>query len=177
MRRFAIAGLVVLFALVGGAAMGLSAITTEDRPANATVAALDPEVAVGNESGGDSTDGVVSCVDRGPLPGNAGLAGSLVLERPVGDDGPREATVGVNVTVADGAVTDTHTVALATGERERLSLLAVAERTGALTAGESATVGVRVRTDNRTVATAERSVTVVERDAPCADERERVAPP
>lgn len=174
MRRFAIAGLVLLFAVVGVATVGLSAITSEDRPANATIASFEPRVAVGNESGDafEGTDGVVTCNERGPMPGNAGLVGGIAVERPSVDDGPATASFRVTVTVGDGALVETHALSLSPGESERTTLLTVAEQPASLHGGDSVTVRARVTTENATVATATRSVRVVERDEPCADERE-----
>ncbi|QPV61310.1 hypothetical protein I7X12_11065 [Halosimplex litoreum] len=172
MRRFAIAGVVLLFAIVGGAAAGLSALTTEDRPANATVSTFEPQVAVGNQSEDPypDSDGVVTCNDRGPMPGNAGLSGSLVVERPIGDDGPSEPSFGVTVSVDDGALVETHTVALPTGGSERLVLFRTADRPPSLDGGDTVPVRASVTTENTTVATASRSVQVAERDRPCADQ-------
>jgi len=172
MRRFAVAGLVLLFALVGGAAVGLSALTTEDRPANATVSTFEPRVAVGNQSEDPylDSDGVVSCNDRGPMPGNAGLSGSLVVDRPLRDDGSPEPSFRVNVSVEDGALVETHTVSLSTGGSERLVLLRTADRPPSLDGGDSVAVRATVTTENTTVATVSRTVDVAERDVPCAGE-------
>ncbi|WP_436925701.1 hypothetical protein [Halosimplex amylolyticum] len=174
MRRFAVAGIVLLFAVVGGATVALSAITSEDRPANATVSAFEPRVAIGNQSD-DARAGsgeVVTCNERGPLPGNAGLSGSLVLERSVGDEGPPEATFRVNVTVGDGGLVQTDTVNLSTGGSERVTLFTIDERPPSLDGGDSVTVQAVVSTEKTTAATASRTVGVAERDVPCADERE-----
>lgn len=172
MRRFVIAGFVLLFAIVGGAAAGLSALTTEDRPANATVSTFEPRVAVGNQSEDPypDSDGVVTCNDRGPMPGNAGLSGSLVVERPLGDDGPPEPSFRVNVSVDGGALVETHTVTLPTGGSERLVLFRTADRPPSLDGGDTVPVRAAVTTENTTVATASRTVEVAERDVPCADE-------
>ncbi|ELZ28173.1 hypothetical protein C475_05190 [Halosimplex carlsbadense 2-9-1] len=172
MRRFAVAGFVLLFALVGGAAVGLSALTTEDSPANATVSTFEPQVAVGNQSEDPypDSDGVVTCNDRGPMPGNAGLSGSLVVERPLRDDGPPEPSFRVTVSVDDGALVETHTVSLSTGGSERLVLFGTADRPPSLDGGDTVPVRATVTTENTTVATASRTVEVAERDRPCADE-------
>ncbi|WP_459191257.1 hypothetical protein [Halosimplex sp. J119] len=180
MRRFAIAGIVLLFAIVGGATVALSALTSEDRPANATVSTFEPRVAVGNESA-DAVAGsgeVVTCNEQGPMPGNAGLSGSLVLERPLGDDGPPDASFGVDIAVGDGSLAETHTVQLSPGDSERLTLFTVVEQPSSLNGGDSVTVRATVatangtaETENRTVATVTRTVRVTERDRPCADER------
>lgn len=172
MRRFAIAGFVLLFAVVGGAAVGLSALTTEDRSANASISTFEPQVAVGNQSEDPypDSDGVVTCNDRGPMPGDAGLSGSLVVERPIGDDGPPEPSFRVNVSVDDGALVETHTVTLSTGGSERLVLLRTADQPPSLDGGDTVPVRATVTTENATVATASRTVEVTERDRPCADE-------
>ncbi|QLH80388.1 hypothetical protein [Halosimplex pelagicum] len=172
MRRFAIAGFVLLFAVVAGGAAGLSALTTEDRPANAAVSAFEPRVAVGNQSDDPypESNGVVTCNDRGPMPGDAGLEGSLLVERPIGDDGPPEASFRVNVSVDDGALVETRTVDLSTGGSERLVILRTAERPPSLDGGDTVPVRAAVTTENTTVATASRTVEVAERDVPCADE-------
>ncbi|MEF8853453.1 MAG: hypothetical protein V5A44_02285 [Haloarculaceae archaeon] len=85
--------------------------------------------------GGESPDAlsgsgeVVTCNDQWPIPGNAGLSGRLLVERPVVD------------------------------QPESLS------------GGDEVTVSARVELDNGTaVASADRTVTVAERDIPCADE-------
>ena len=172
MRRFAIAGLVLLFALVGGAAVGLSALTTEDRPANATVSTFEPQVAVGNQSEDPypDSDGVVTCNGRGPMPGNAGLSGSLVVERPLRDGGPPEPSFRVTVSVGDGALVETRTVSLSTGGSERLVLFRTTDRPPSLDGGDTVPVRATVTTENTTVATVTRTVEVAERDVPCADD-------
>ncbi|WP_135365264.1 hypothetical protein [Halosimplex halophilum] len=172
MRRFAIAGIVLMFAVVGGATVALSALTSEDRPANATVSTFEPRVAVGNQSEHPypDSDGVVTCNDRGPMPGDAGLSGSLVVERPLRDDGPPEPSFRVNVSVDGGALVETHTVTLSTGGSERLVLLRTADRPPSLDGGDTVPVRATVTTENTTVATASRTVEVTERDVPCADE-------
>ena len=170
-RRLAVVGLVLLLALVAGGTLALSAVTSESEPANATINEFEPRVAVGNESGGNSTDGVVTCNDRGPMPGNAGLAGRLVIERPFGDDGSRAATLGVVVTVGDELIRENHTVTLEPGESEEVLLFEIVEQPDTLDSGVETSVQARVTTgDNLTVAMAPRTVTVDERDVPCADE-------
>ncbi|WP_436907648.1 hypothetical protein [Halosimplex marinum] len=172
MRRFAIAGVVLMFAIVGGATVALSALTSEDRPANATVSTFEPRVAVGNQSEDPypDSDGVATCNDQGPMPGNAGLSGSLVVERPLRDDGPPEPSFRVNVSVDDGALVETRTVTLSTGGSERLVLFRIADRPPSLDGGDTVPVRATVTTENTTVATASRTVEVTERDVPCADE-------
>lgn len=174
MRRIALVGLVLLFALVGGAAFALSAVTSAGESPTATVSTFESEVAVGNESA-DALAGsgeVVTCNDRGPMPGDAGLVGRLVVERPAGDDGPEAATYRVVVTVGDGLIRDTHTVTLKPGVSHRFLPFAVVDQPDALTDGVETTVRARVELENGTaVATASRTVTVVERDRPCEGER------
>lgn len=191
MRKFAIGGVVLVFVLVGGAALGLSVVTSGGEPADATITTFEPQVAVGNEStspgsgsgsaengSGSAENGsgeAVTCTEPGPLPGHASLAGRLVLERPVGDEGPTTASFRVVVTVGDGTLTETHTATLEPGGSERFLLLGVAEQPPSLSGGGSTTVHARVtteyETENETVANATRTVDVVERPVPCADER------
>ena len=106
--RVAVVGFVALCVLVVAAAVGLAVLTGTSGTVDATVDTFEPRVAVGNESvdapGGSGE--VVTCTDRGPIPGNAALERRLELSRPAGDEGPRNAdyrvAVTVVVTVGDG---------------------------------------------------------------------------
>jgi hypothetical protein len=175
MRRVALFGFALLLLVTVGAAVGLSALTSGGESADATITTFEPRVAVGNESA-DALSGsgeVVTCNDRGPMPGNAGLSGRLLVERPVADEGPREASFRLVVTVGDGLFTDSLNATLTPGGSTRSLLFTVVDQPEELSGGDEVTVSARVELTNGTaVASAERVVDVAERDRPCADERE-----
>ena len=170
-RHLALVGFAALCVLVVAAAAGLAALTGESGTADATVDTFEPRVAVGNESAdafGESGE-VVTCNDRGPMPGNAALEGRLELSRPAGDEGPRDAPYRVIVTVGDGLITDSLNVSLPPGESTRWFLPTVVDQPNGLSGGDQVTVRARVVTDGETVASANRTVTVAERERPCAE--------
>lgn len=170
-RRIAVFGFLALCLVVVAAAVGLAALTGGSGTADATVDTFEPRVAVGNESAdafGES-DGVVTCNDRGPIPGNAALEGRLEFSRPAGDEGPSDASYRAVVTVGDGAITDAYNVTLPPGESTRFFARATVDQPDSLSGGDRVAVSVRIRTDDRTVASANRTVEVAERDVPCAD--------
>jgi hypothetical protein len=175
MRRLALTGFVLLLVVVVGAAVGLSALTSGDESPDATITTFEPRVAVGNESA-DAMSGsgeVVTCNDQGPIPGNAGLSGRILVERPAADDGPQEAPFRLVVTVGDDLFTDSMNASLTPGGSTRFLLLTTVDQPESLSGGDEVSVTARVELDNGTaVAEADRTVTVAERDIPCADERE-----
>jgi hypothetical protein len=169
-RRLAVVGFLALCVLVVAAAAGLAALTGNGT-ADVTVDTFEPRVAVGNESA-DAAGGsgeVVTCTDRGPMPGNAALEGRLEFSRPAGDEGPRDAPYRVAVTVGDGLITDSLNVSLPAGESTRWFLPTVVDQPNGLSGGDRVTVRAQVVTDGETVASANRTVTVAERDRPCAE--------
>lgn len=170
-RHIAVFGFLALCLVVGAATLGLLAVSSPDDPANATVDTFEPRVAVGNESGAalSGSDGVVTCNDRGPMPGNAALEGRLEFSRPAGDEGPRDASFRAVVTVGDGAITDSHNVTLPPGESTRFFAWAVVDQPDSLSGGDQVSVRIRITTDGEVVAEATRTVAVTERDVPCAD--------
>jgi hypothetical protein len=172
MRRIALVGFALLLVLVVGAAVGLAAVTGGDEPADATVETFEPRVAVGNESA-DAMSGsgeVVTCNDRGPIPGNAAVEGRLEFGRPVGDEGPGDASFRAVVTVGDDLITDSYNVTLPPGESTRYFPRAVVDQPETLSGGDRVTVRVRITTEGTTVASANRTVRVDERDRPCEGE-------
>jgi hypothetical protein len=173
LRQVAILGFLALVVLVGAATLGLAALTGDGGPADATVETFEPRVAVGNESA-DAMSGsgeVVTCNDRGPIPGNAGLEGRFEFGRPTGDEGPRDATFRAVVTVGDDLITDSHNVTLPPGESTRFLLLETVDQPEGLSGGDQVTIRARITTGGTTVASANRTVRVDERDIPCEDER------
>lgn len=175
MRRVALVGFALLVVVVVGAAVGLSALTSAGESPDANIVTFDPRVAVGNESA-DALSGsgeVVTCNEQGPMPGKAGLYGGIEFARPTGDDGPREASFRAVVTVGDGLITNSHNVSLPSGVHTQSYLLTTVEQPETLSGGDEVTVHARIELDDGTaVAETKRVVDVVERDRPCADERE-----
>ena len=170
-HRIAVVGFVALCVLVVAAAAGVAALTGGSGTADATVDTFEPRVAVGNESAdafGESGE-VVTCNDRGPMPGNAALEGRLELSRPAGDEGPPNAAYRVAVTVDVDLITDSLNVSLPPGESTRWFLPTVVDQPNGLSGGDQVTVRARVVTDGETVASANRTVTVAERERPCAE--------
>jgi len=173
LHQVAVLGFLALVVLVGAATLGLAALTGDGGPADATVETFEPRVAVGNESA-DAMSGsgeVVTCNDRGPIPGNAGLEGRLEFGRPAGDEGPRDAAFHAIVTVGDDLIVDSHNVTLPPGESTRFLLFAIVDQPESLSGDDRVTVNTRITTDGTTVASANRTVSVDERDIPCEDER------
>jgi hypothetical protein len=174
MRKVAIFGFLALVVLVGAATVGLAVLTGDSGPADATVETFEPRVAVGNESA-DATSGsggVVTCNDRGPIPGNAAIEGELEFGRPVTDEGPQDASFRAVVTVGDDLITDSLNVTLTPGGSTRVFLRTTVDQPETLSGGDRVTVRTRITADGTTVAAANRTVRVNERDIPCADERE-----
>jgi len=172
-RRIAVFGFLALVVLVGTATLGLAVLTDDGGPADATIETFEPRVAVGNESA-DAMSGsgeVVTCNDRGPMPGNAAVEGRLAFERPAGDDGPRDATFRAVVTVGDDLITDSLNVTLPPGESTRFLPFATVDQPETLSGGDQVTVHARITTGGTTVAAANKTVRVDERDIPCADQR------
>jgi hypothetical protein len=175
MRRFALVGFAVLVVVVVGAVAALSLVTSGGESPDATITTFEPRVAVGNESAGamSGSGEVVTCNEQGPMPGNAGLSGRLLVERPVGDDGPREGSFRLVVTVGDDSFTDSLNATLTPGGSTRFLLFAVVDQPDSLSGGDEVSVRARIELGNGTAVTStDRTVTVTERDIPCADERE-----
>lgn len=167
MRRSLALGVVAALVLTGGVlAAGLLASELDDGPgpANATVTEFEPRVAVDEDDWRNATEGegVQTCVSVGPPPGSYGLTGSLVVERPIDDDGPDEATFRTGVALADGVERHERNLTLRRGESERIRLFDVGRNDGALAAGEGISVRVRVYHDGVAVANATRTVEVRE---------------
>jgi len=173
-RRIAVFGFLALVVLVGATTLGLAVLTDDGGPADATIETFEPRVAVGNESA-DAMSGsgeVVTCNDRGPMPGNAAIEGRLTFERPLRDEGPRDASFRAVVTVGDDLITDSLNVTLSPGGSTRFLPLTVVDRPETLSGGDQVTVRARITTEGTTVASANRTVQVDERDIPCEEERE-----
>lgn len=173
-RRIALVGFALLLVSIIGVAVGLVALTGGGGPADATVETFEPRVAVGNESADamSGSEAVVTCNDRGPPPGIAAVEGRLEFGRPPGDEGPQDASFRVIVTVGDALITDSLNVTLQPGDSTRYFPLATVDQPEALSGGDRVTVTVQITTDGTTVASANRTVQVDERDIPCEDERE-----
>ncbi len=167
MRRLLALGVVAALVLFGGiltAGLVTSELDDEPGPANATVTGFEPRVAVNDDDWANETDGegVQTCVSVGPPPGNYGLTGSLVVERPIDDDGREEATFRTAVTLADGVERHERNVTLRRGESERIRLFDVGRNDGAVTAGEEIAVKVRVHYADVAVSNVTRTVEVEE---------------
>lgn len=152
---------VLILAFSGVVATGGLGDGGEEGPPNATVAEFRPTVVVteGTPESGAGEDGVTKCLHVGPGPGNYAIAGGIVLERPLAgeDSGPTQ--FRSEVWLANGTGRWTRNVTLDRGESSALTITHVAPDTGAVTAGESATVHLRVTNDERRVAAANRTVT------------------
>lgn len=173
MRGWAAVGVAVLFVASGSVvAYAFVVAGSEADPAaeraNATVTGFEPTVTVGPD-GFPSTDGdVEACLAEGPAPGDYAVTGRVVVERPVGDGGPREATFSLTVALADGPRRAAGNVTLGPGESDRVTPLVVAANEGTVSAGSTAAVELRVRTDGATVAESTRRVEV-RKSAGCVD--------
>jgi|GEM_PF-1311579 len=167
MRRLLALGVLTSLVLFGGilaAGLVASGLGGDPGPANATVTEFEPRVAVNEGDWTNETEGegVQTCTSVGPPPGNYGVTGTLVVERPFESEGPEKAAFQAVVALADGTTVERHNVTLRPGDDVQFRLFDVGQNDGLLAAGTSANLTVRVDHGDATVANATRSVAVHE---------------
>ncbi|MFC7132112.1 MULTISPECIES: hypothetical protein [Salinibaculum] len=126
---------------------------------NVTVESMDLSVRLNDESSIPSGDGSVqTCLGSGTPGDRISVLGDVTVDVPPGWDGPADGSLTVAVSLGHTDEATTQSVPSEGTETVRVFWLLEDDET--LSAGDEATVQVSVRTDDATVATATRPVTV-----------------